>query len=261
MSGAVPGMDGEPVHLSIVSHRQRALVGELLRDLAGCRANQFTITVLSNTPEPAPDIPPALAGKVEHLVNPAPAGYGANHNFVFRRCRARFFGVLNPDLRFPQDPFPALLPAFADPHVAIVAPGAVDPLGEVQDNARRLATIGAVASKTWRRQRGPDYPQLAGEVSVDWLAGFFLLCRSSAFRDLGGFDERYFLYYEDVDLCTRVRLAGWRNVWMPAVRIIHDARRRSHRHPRYLLWHLASIGRFFSSPVYRAARKRRPPRM
>jgi GT2 family glycosyltransferase len=92
-------------------------------------------------------------------------------------------------------------------------------------------------------------------VYPDWVSGFFMLCRSSAFRELGGFDERYFLYYEDIDLCTRARLAGWKNAWLPGVTVVHDARRRSHRDAKYLLWHLRSIARFFASPVYRAARK------
>jgi GT2 family glycosyltransferase len=245
------------IHLSVISHRQRSLVSELLADLGRCRTERLTVTVLSNLPEAAPDIPAALAGKVHHLINRRPVGYGANHNFVFRGCRAPFFCVLNPDLRFPEDPFPALMAAFDDPQVGLVAPAATDSRGTLQDNARRLPSIAEVAKKVWRVTPTLDYSEGSGLVPVDWLAGFFMLCRSTVFNDLGGFDERYFLYYEDADLCTRARLAGWKNIWVPGVRVVHDARRRSRRNPKFLLWHLRSIARFFASPAYRAARSAR----
>jgi GT2 family glycosyltransferase len=92
-------------------------------------------------------------------------------------------------------------------------------------------------------------------VPADWVAGFFMLFRSGVFERLGGFDERYFLYYEDVELCSRARLAGSKIVWMPGVKVVHDARRHSHRDAKFLYWHLRSIARFFASPVYRAARR------
>jgi len=248
-----------PVHLSIVSHGQSRLASGLLADIARhCAHGNLTITVLSNIPEEAPAVPPALSGKVTCATNEAPAGFGANHNKVFAGCAAPFFCVLNPDLRLTSDPFSALLAAFADPQVAFAAPAALDPQGAIQDNARELPTPWSIASKFWSAPRGPDYPVDGGAVNPDWVSGFFMLCRSSAFRELGGFDERYFLYYEDIDLCTRARLAGWKNAWLPGVTVVHDARRRSHRDAKYLLWHLRSITRFFSSPVYRAARKLAP---
>jgi N-acetylglucosaminyl-diphospho-decaprenol L-rhamnosyltransferase len=247
------------VHLSIVSHGQAGLVSGLLADIAQyCAPGDLTISVLANVPEEDPVIPTALSGRVACATNETPAGFGANHNKVFASCAAPFFCVLNPDLRLTSDPFPALLAVFADPRIALAAPAALDPQGVIQDNARELPTPWRVASKLWSAPRGPDYKGNSGVVHSDWVSGFFMLCRSSAFRELGGFDERYFLYYEDIDLCTRARLAGWKNAWLPGVTVVHDARRRSHRDAKYLLSHLRSIARFFASPVYRAARKLGP---
>jgi GT2 family glycosyltransferase len=73
----------------------------------------------------------------------------------------------------------------------------------------------------------------------------FMLFRSAAFRKVGGFDERYFLYYEDVDLCARLRRAGYDIRVEAAVRVVHDARRDSRRSVRYMAWHLSSILRYF----------------
>ena len=74
-----------------------------------------------------------------------------------------------------------------------------------------------------------------------------MLFRSSVFHALHGFDERYFLYYEDVDLCRRLRKRGYDIRLVPSVRAVHNARRESHRSLRHLRWHLASIVRFLLS--------------
>lgn len=70
------------------------------------------------------------------------------------------------------------------------------------------------------------------------------------FERLNGFDQSYFLYYEDVDLCARMRLLGYEVVLCPDAKVIHHAHRSSHRNFRFLLWHLSSMMRFFFSPVY-----------
>jgi N-acetylglucosaminyl-diphospho-decaprenol L-rhamnosyltransferase len=80
----------------------------------------------------------------------------------------------------------------------------------------------------------------------------------SIFEKLGGFDESYFLYYEDVDICGRLKLLGYRVALVPSFQVVHSAQRTSHRSFRYLLWHVSSMAHFFLSPVFR--RLRRLPR-
>jgi N-acetylglucosaminyl-diphospho-decaprenol L-rhamnosyltransferase len=84
----------------------------------------------------------------------------------------------------------------------------------------------------------------------------FMLFPREIFKEIGGFDERYFLYYEDVDLCARLTLAGYRILLCNTVSAIHDARRSSHKNLRYMRLHLLSIIRFFFSDVYRQLRQR-----
>ncbi len=86
--------------------------------------------------------------------------------------------------------------------------------------------------------------------SPDWIAGMFMLFPRSVFEELHGFDERYFLYYEDVELCARLALAGYKRLVCSDVTVVHDARRSSHGSLRYAVMHLKSIIRFFSSNVY-----------
>ena len=83
-----------------------------------------------------------------------------------------------------------------------------------------------------------------GATQADWLAGMFMLFRSDAYRTVGGFDEAYFLYYEDVDLCHRLRASGASVMFEPGAEVVHDARRASRRNPRLAMHHLAGIFRF-----------------
>ncbi len=78
-----------------------------------------------------------------------------------------------------------------------------------------------------------------------------MLFTRDAFARVGGFDERYHLYYEDVDLCARMRLAGREVVFCPTVEIVHAARRESHRNLRFFAWHVQSMLRFFLSGPFR----------
>ena len=184
----------------------------------------------------------ALAAEV--IVNGTPKGFGANHNAAFARCRTPFFCVANPDIRLRTDPFPALLDALADGRAGVAGPLVRAPDGAVEDSARRFPVPRTLVGKLFGGWRGPDYPIDRGTIPVDWVAGMFMLFRSDAFAAVDGFDERYFLYYEDADICRRLRGKGREVLYAPAAEVIHDARRASRRDPRLALRHAASAWRF-----------------
>jgi len=78
----------------------------------------------------------------------------------------------------------------------------------------------------------------------------FMLFPSEIFKQLDGFDQKFFLYYEDVDLCARLRLLGYEVVLCPAASVVHQARRSSHSDFKYMIWHIASMMRFFCSACF-----------
>lgn len=134
--------------------------------------------------------------------------------------------------------------SFQKPNVGAVAPLIVSPEGNLEDSARRFPTLSSLARKLFRSAVVPDYNPTGDSFSPDWVAGMFVVFRRDAFASAGGFDEAYFLYYEDVDLCARLRKLGWDIVVTTSARAVHDARRESHRNIKYLNWHLRSMGRF-----------------
>jgi GT2 family glycosyltransferase len=241
--------------VSVVSHRQAGLVRELLGDLDRLCEMPMEALVTINVPEPLPFEGGVFRFPVKILRNPARRGFGANHNAAFRESRGRLFCVLNPDIRLAKDPFPVLIDALADELVGVAAPLVKNRVGEIEDSARRFPTPVIILRKALGAKPGPDYLIGADPVRTDWVAGMFMVFRRDVYERLGGFDERYFLYYEDVDLCARLRALGREVVLYPSVSAIHEARRASHGDWRYRAWHLRSMLRFFLTTGRIAARR------
>ena len=182
---------------------------------------------------------------VRIIENRRPRGFGANHNNAFKLTHAPFFCVLNPDITIESNPFPGLLLSLRRTHAAVTAPIVLTPNGEIEDNLRRFPTLTTLLAKAIRGKKG-GYPQRPDQTTLhpDWVAGMFMLFRRKAFQCVGGFDERYYLYYEDVDICARLWRAGVRVTATTEARVIHDARRASHHDLRHLCWHLGSAARY-----------------
>jgi GT2 family glycosyltransferase len=232
------------ISVSVVSHGQAALVDILLSDLAKHVKTPLEVVLTVNIPERLPFDPDRLVLPVRVLTNPKPKGFGANHNAAFRETRCKYFCVLNPDIRFESDPFATLIDCLSDPRLGVAAPLIRDPTGSIEDSARRFPTPWGLLHKALIGP-GIDYAIETDIIYPDWVAGMFMFFPRSAFAEIGGFDERYFLYYEDVDLCARLAATGRRVAVCPKASAVHAARRESRRSLRYLRWHLASMLRFF----------------
>ncbi len=240
----VANRDEALVTVSVVSHGQREFVGALVKDLVRLRPRRLARFILTlNRPEPLPDGLDALSCEVLVLRNDHARGFAANHNRAFRFCRTPWFAVLNPDLRVERD-FVTETLRRRQHYDALLTPRIVEPGGTTADASRRLLTPWQLVLRLTGHREAAD-PRHA-----DWMAGICVLLRSAAFASVGGFDERYFLYLEDADLCLRLKLAGWNVRQIDAVAVTHDARRTSHRSLRYLGWHVASLIKHWLSPVY-----------
>ncbi|MFH0788707.1 MAG: galactosyltransferase-related protein [Pseudomonadota bacterium] len=240
------------VLLSVVSHKQAGLVHQLLQDLhLYCPHKDLEVIITVNVKEPLLFKEDDFDFRVKIVQNKYPKGFGANHNAAFRSGPSDFFGVLNPDLRLTRDPFAPLSSLLSDKGIGVIAPLIIKRDCSIEDSARRLPTPARLIKRILRRARESrlDY-EMNNLVYPDWVAGIFMLFSSSVFSKINGFDKRYYLYFEDVDLCSRLRLAGYRVVLDPSVSVIHEARRDSHNNIRYFMWHVISGLRFFSSRVF-----------
>ncbi len=238
------------VTVSVVSHGHGEQVMQLLAKLdALCLLHVGHVVLTINVPEPAL-VAQAQARpwgfELTMLQNPQPRGFGANHNAAFRHSTLACFCVLNPDIDFDTDPFADLVCKLADPQAGCSFPVQVNQAGQLQDHARSVPSPAALLARynPFGRVRQATTPP-------DWVNGAFMLFRASVYRRLGGFDERYFMYCEDVDICLRLQLAGLR-LLRSRVKVTHAAQRSSRANLRHLAWHVASLLRLWTSAPYRS---------
>lgn len=239
------------ISISVVSHGQGDLVGRVLADLARfASATRVEVILTRNIPEQLPFSVDDFPYPVKIVENITPKGFGANHNAAFQLAKGKWFCVMNPDIRLNGNPFPDLLACLGKPGVGVAAPLVLGVQGEIEDSARRFPSPLKILCKAVGGCKGSDYALTDGPIYPDWVGGMFMLFPASVFEEAGGFDERFFLYYEDVDLCARLRLLGHEIILCPYANVVHHAQRSSHRNLRYLRWHFGSMARFFLSRVY-----------
>lgn len=234
------------VVLSIVSHNQMELVNKLLADVKKAYLTKYKIIVRSNIDENVMIDCHGL--EVMHVKNESPKGFGCNHNMNFNLIMGDYFVILNPDIRFDDvDIFNKLIKYSSEnDDRVIISPTIQNSNGKLEDNGRYFPTPFKIIRKILFRDK-TVVPLRAGSAStkVDWVGGMFMFTHSRNYQILGGFDERYFLYYEDVDLCYRAANSSINREIFHNASVIHEARRSSHRDIRYLKWHISSLIRFW----------------
>ena len=240
------------ITISIVSHNQDLMLITLLDKLAHYSTNISKVIVTHNTTKQNILSKKSFPFEVFTIHNKKPKGFGANHNQAFQFCDSDFFCVMNPDIDLKCEPFKALTACFNDSLVCIVSPLIKNPNGNIEDSARYFPTPWGIFKKVFFNYRGV-YP-INKNVDItypDWIGGMFLLFESKKYKALSGFDEKYHLYYEDVDICLRAWKSKYKVLLYSDINVIHDARRSSHKNLIYLKWHLASLMLFFIKHIGR----------
>ena len=245
------------ITLSIVSHGDADKISHLLAGLQKHETDidRFQIILTDNLGNDLPEYKPDPWTSLHIIKNTKPQGFAHNHNRAFEIATGKYFAVLNPDLVFDKAIFDELLESLHSLHANLIAPQIIDSNGIIQDSSRPLPTPIELI-----RRRMPGYhfespkPDAAGFIHPDWIAAMFWLMPSDTYRSLQGMDEKFRLYFEDVDFCTRARLQGMKIIVDTKLQILHDAQRSSRRNLLYLFLHTRSALRFFNSQAYRQAR-------
>ena len=188
--------------------------------------------------------------EVKFIRNEKNLGMGAGNNVGIRQARGEYLAVMNPDTIAFKDTFKVLYNYLeANKRVGVAGPLQYSPDKTVQASRYRWHKfLTPFYRRTFLGELSFGRKDLArflmedlnhnGERQADWLLGSFLFCRAEALKQVGLFDERYFMYFEDTDLCRRLWQKGWQVVYLPAAKIIHNHLRESAREPVYkFLWH------------------------
>jgi GT2 family glycosyltransferase len=223
---------------------------ELDRCLEALAPQVDELVVVANPPAPSVD--------ARQIVNERPLGFAANANKGIAATSAPFVIVANPDT-VPQPGSVDKLRTFAEAHrrAGVVGPQLLFPDGRWQPSRRRFPTVGGTLVrrtplrailKPQKRQREhyllEDRP--IEPAPADWMLAAFLLLRREMLEELGGFDEGFRLYGEDIDLCYRAAQAGWERWYVPQAVVSHAHAAVTDRRflTRQTLWHWRSIARF-----------------
>lgn len=209
---------------------------------------------------------PSAAGRVEIVHGHGNLGYGRANNLVLARLASELHLVMNPDVELEPGTIVAAIAAMrADPEVGAVAPAVRGPTGERQYLCKRYPSVwvlflrgfapafvrrhfSAAIDRYEMRDIAPD----STFAPVPLASGCFLLVRTALFERLGGFDPRFFMYFEDYDLSLRIGREA-KVAYVPAARIVHHGGEASRKGPRHIAWFMRSAWRFFATHGWKIA--------
>ena len=232
----------------VVSHGNAK---DLERSLSALDAQVDELVVVANVPGSVGAVP----SSARVLKNARPLGFAANVNLGVRATSAELVCSVNPDA-VPREGAVAAMRAFveAHPRCGVAGPQMVYPDGTWQPSRRRFPTVsGTLVRRTPLRLvvKPPRAHYLLDErptepAPADWMLGAFLMLRRTMLDELGGLDEGFRLYGEDIDLCYRAAQAGWERWYVPAAIVEHAHAAVTDRKlwTRRTLWHWRGIVRF-----------------
>lgn len=171
------------------------------------------------------------------VVTSANRGFAHANNRALLTTDARFVVFLNPDTEILEGTFAELVARMEEtPDLGLAGVKQVTPEGLLFPTVRRFPNAGraffeACGSERfpfrarWLGERELDLDRYERELSCDWTSGSFMIARREALESAGYFDERFFLYSEETDLCRRIKNAGWEVRHLPQMRILHHAQK------------------------------------
>jgi len=263
-----------PLSLIVVHYRSRPALERLLASLrAAPPAPVRELLVVNNSGDPVEDLLAGLPWPARVMTPGRNLGYARGVNEGIRAAREDQILILNPDILVPPGSIETLARCAEDhPRAGIVAPRLLNPDGTLQLSARRFYTwktlllrrapLGpyAARSRTLRDHLMADWDH-ADTRPVDWVLGAAMLARRRAIRDVGLMDERYFLYFEDVDWCQRMWRHGYEVLYCAEASMVHEHARQSARlSTRSIRAHAAGLLRFaekWSAFLYAVSQYRR----
>ena len=193
--------------------------------------------------------------------NPVNRGFAAAANRGIRETDAPFVLLLNPDAEITGGSLEAFVKVAKErPRAGALGCLVRNPDGSLQPSARRVPGVGEGLAHAFLGRVAPDnrwsrsYTMAdwdrSSEREVEWVSGSAMLLRRTAVVEVRGFDEGYFMYVEDVDLCTRLRGRGWTILFTPELEVTHEVGVSARSHPRRMAYeHSRSIYRYFSKHV------------
>lgn len=248
------------INISVVLYNTPA--AEIERLIAVCRQieNLNKLYLIDNSPLPLTEIEQMVQSfqKSEYLFSGKNLGYGRAHNIALKKSisdQIEYHLVVNADVEFTSDTIRRLCDFMnSDSDIALLSPKIYYPNGDVQYLCKVLPTPADLFGRrflparwTAKRQERYELRQSGYNkiMNLPYLSGCFMFLRVEALLDVGLFDERYFMYPEDIDLTRRLH-RKYKTLFYPEVSVIHHHERASYKSLRMTLIHIWNMCRYFN---------------
>lgn len=221
------------ISVIIVSWNVRELLANCLRSVFAQTELALQIIVVdSASSDGSPELVAEQFPQVELLACQENVGFPRGNNLGLERANGRFILLLNPDTIVHGDALARMVSYLQQyPAVGVLGPQLLNDDGSVQSSRRRFPTLGtAVFESTWLQPFAPQavldhyYARDVGDgetAVVEWVMGACLMTRQEVVAQVGGLDEAYFMYSEELDYCRRIHEAGWQVVYYPEAQVTH----------------------------------------
>lgn len=219
-------MKDRSVSVIIVSYNCEKFIGKCVSSVLKNLPENGEVIVLDNdSSDKTYQILEKFLPKIQLIKSDKNLGFAKGNNLAAEKTNGEFIFFLNPDIRIKSPVLEEMI-EFYENHAdaGIVAPKLIMPNGEVQASVKNLPTIwGAIKEFIFGiRYAYSEYaPKNENPVEVEAVYGAAMLIQKELFEQVGSFDERYFLYYEDIDLCKRIKQLGKKIYYYPKAEIIH----------------------------------------
>ncbi|MEO6715373.1 MAG: glycosyltransferase family 2 protein [Mycobacteriales bacterium] len=226
-----PTDDSPAVRVIVVTYFPGEHLDSFLDTLADATTRPYDVVCADNGSTDGSIERAAGRREVRLLPTGANLGYGAAANVGARGAGEAWLLIANPDVTWAKGSLDELLDAAGRwPHAGALGPAILTPQGDLYPSARSFPSLsrgighallgwcwsGNPWTRAYRRESGVPV-----EGPTGWLSGSCLLVRRTAFEAVGGFDTRYFMYFEDLDLCRRLAASGWQSVFVPGAVVEH----------------------------------------
>lgn len=248
--------------ISVVSHGHENTIlrslGHLVEALDPALFSRITVIVTLNIPEPGiiNKIGQIFKSNLYIIENSIPKGFGENHNFAFNFIKEKssfdWFVVMNPDVYFPVVSggiWCDLIEDRFDRSIALICPVQTDRDGNIQDFARPLPNPWTIFFRYFFKDRATNNDLITINQNFDWVNGACMIFREKFYSKLSGFDCRYFMYCEDIDICLRLKNIGGVILIHPHS-VVHDAQRATRKKISHFYWHITSLLKLWISHSY-----------
>lgn len=247
--------------ISVVNHNHDEIIcsSDTLKNLS----RQHVVVIRSNT-KPTEGLKIYSKKSGIHLITgDTTLGFSSNNNAVFRFCKDElnlnnddYFLVLNPDVDITTDSISELLSLSNKYNSDISAINLFKDRAftEYDNSIRRYHKLSSLLKALLGYERSDIYNKdnIKKPININWAAGSFLLIKSSAYDKLGGFDEKYFMYFEDADICTRANILGLRVIYFPNIKAVHYASHMNRNvFSKHFIWYLMSAFRYHFKNILR----------